>query len=314
MNLQFVNRGGVYMKKRGFKIFALMLALIIGVSMPITAFADSKDKQLPSGEILCFGEDLNDAQEAELKKYFNAPDSVKAIYVNKDVAVKQLGLDPNDKSNFTGGWYSSAYVKLNDKETGILVKSKNLTVVTDDMLANALITSGIYNADIMASAPFNVTGESALAGILAGAEAIMGKELKAENKKVAQQEIGVSTDLAKEVGNTESAAIINDVKTAVIKDNSLSADDIKGLIDKSAKKYNVSLSDASKEELASLMTNIKDLDINYSDVKDLLKNSSSKFKDELLSLGKKLNEAGFFEKIFDFFKDLFSSIYNYFAG
>lgn len=97
---------------------------------------------------------------------------MEAIYVDNATAIEQLGLAPDALDDYTGGWYSSAYVKLTD-QGGVQVSSKNVSLVTNEMFANALITSGILNCEVNVSAPFMVTGESALAGILAGAEEIM---------------------------------------------------------------------------------------------------------------------------------------------
>lgn len=296
------------MIKRNLKKIAIALSTMLCLSTPITAFA-ARGGEYPSGEILSFGSDLSDAQEAQLRKYFGAPDNVEAIYVDNEVAIKQLGLDPNDFSNFTGGWYSSAYVKLINKENGVNVKSNNLTLVTDDMLANALITSGILNAEVVASAPFEVTGESALAGILAGAEKIMGGELNTENKQAAQEEIEVSLDLADEVGQTEATAMINEIKTAVIKEKPANEQEIADVVSEVATKYGVEISENMKTRVVTLMSDINDLDIDYSKVKDTLNKAADKFKDDMAALGKYLEDTGFFEKVWNWIKDFVSSIF-----
>ncbi len=291
------------MKKHILKKLAIALTMMTCLSVPVTAFADTHG-EYPSGEILSFGANLSDSQEAELRKYFGVSDDMKAIYVDNKVAAKQLGFSIDQVS--TGGWYSSAYVKLNSKETGVTVKTEKLTVVTNDMLANALITSGIYNADVTASAPFDVTGESALAGILAGAEQIMGGELKTENKQAAQEEINVSMDLADDIGGTKAASLINDVKTKVIKDKPKSDKDISKIIDDASKKYDISLSEENKQELINLMNKIKDLDIDYSAIKNALSEAADKFKQELGDL----KDSGFFDRLFSWIKDIFDSIFN----
>lgn len=296
------------MIKKNLKKIVIALSTILCLSTPLTAFA-ARGGEYPSGEILSFGIDLTDAQEAQLRKYFEAPDSVEAIYVDNEVAIKQLGLDPNDFSNFTGGWYSSAYVKLVNKENGVNVKSNNLTLVTNDMLANALITSGILNAEVVASAPFEVTGESALAGILAGAEKIMGGELKAENKQAAAEEIEVSLDLADEVGQTEATAMINEIKTAIIKDKPETDEQIAEVVTEVAEKYGVEISEDMKTKVVTLMSDINDLDIDYSKVKDTLNKAGEKFKDDMAALGKYLEDTGFFEKLWNWIKEFVNSIF-----
>lgn len=297
------------MSKKFFKKLAMTIGILTCISIPTTAFADIHG-EYPSGEILSFGSDLSDSQEAQLRKYFKAPDNIEAIYVDSKMALKQFGLDEKELANFTGGWYSSAYVKLLQKENGVTVNSSNLTLVTNDMLANALITSGILNAEVTASAPFEVTGESALAGILAGAENIMGGELSTSNKKAAQEEIDVSLDLAEEIGDTEASAIINEVKTAVIKDKPSSEEEIKEIIEKVEKKYDVDISATIQNNMVALMSNINDLDLDYSKLKDTLDKSASKFKDEMEALGKELKDSGFFDKLFSWISEFFSSLFN----
>lgn len=297
------------MSKKFFKKLAMTIGILTCISIPTTAFADIHG-EYPSGEILSFGSDLSDSQEAQLRKYFKAPDNIEAIYVDSKMALKQFGLDEKELANFTGGWYSSAYVKLLQKENGVTVNSSNLTLVTNDMLANALITSGILNAEVTASAPFEVTGESALAGILAGAENIMGGELSTSNKKAAQEEIDVSLDLAEEIGDTEASAIINEVKTAVIKDKPSNEEEIKEIIEKVEKKYDVDISANIQNNMVTLMSNINDLDLDYSKLKDTLDKSASKFKDEMDALGKELKDSGFFDKLFSWISEFFSSLFN----
>lgn len=297
------------MSKKFFKKLAMTIGILTCISIPTTAFADIHG-EYPSGEILSFGSDLSDSQEAQLRKYFKAPDNIEAIYVDSKMALKQFGLDEKELANFTGGWYSSAYVKLLQKENGVTVNSSNLTLVTNDMLANALITSGILNAEVTASAPFEVTGESALAGILAGAENIMGGELSTSNKKAAQEEIDVSLDLAEEIGDTEASAIINEVKTAVIKDKPSNEEEIKEIIEKVEKKYDVDISATIQNNMVTLMSNINDLDLDYSKLKDTLDKSASKFKNEMEALGKELKDSGFFDKLFSWISEFFSSLFN----
>ncbi len=297
------------MKKKSIKKLALTLGMLLCLSVPKPAFADIHG-EYPTGEILSFGSDLNDSQEAQLRKYFKAPDNIEAIYVDNEMAIKQFGLDKNELANFTGGWYSSAYVKLMEKDCGVIVNSNNLTLVTDDMLSNALITSGILNAEVTASSPFPVTGESALAGILAGAEKIMGGELSLKGKQAAQEEVGVSLDLAEEIGNDEAAAVINEIKTQVIKDKPSTDKEIQDIINNVENKYDVNINANIKDNIVSLMSDINNLDLNYSDLKDTLDKASSKFEDNMKSLSKELNDSGFFDKLFKWIGNFFSSLFN----
>ena len=123
-----------------------------------------------------------------------------------------------------GNAYSSAFVKLEEKGYGIKVKTNNLTEVTKTMLSNALLTSGVTDADVIATAPFPVTGTSVLAELQAFEKAT-GENIPVENKEVARQELSITNNLAKaknsegqDIGRDGASAIVNQAKEEVIKD------------------------------------------------------------------------------------------------
>ena len=60
------------------------------------------------------------------------------------------------------------YVEPTKKGNGINVKTANLTWVTSAMIATTLSTAGIENANVIAAAPFPVSGTGALTGVMEG--------------------------------------------------------------------------------------------------------------------------------------------------
>ena len=70
--------------------------------------------------------------------------------------------------------------------------------------------------------------------------------------------------------------------------------------------YDIKISDESKEQLVGLMKEVNDLDIDYSEVKNALEKAGDTLKDNLKELGVKLKDEGFFEKIGNWFKDLWN--------
>ena len=195
---------------------SLGLATIMTLSLATPAYAKSEFNE---GDILALGSSLNKTQEQEIRKFLDAPDGTKTIYVTNEMIIEQLGLDPNDPENYKGGCYSSAYVKITNNNKGIQVDSRNLTEVTSSMLMNALITSGVTSAEVKVTAPFKVTGTSALSGILAGVENVGGFEISLKKHETAQKEIETTIGIAEEVGQEQASTIINDVKTEVKKEN-----------------------------------------------------------------------------------------------
>ncbi len=304
----------------------LALTVVAGLSVSMTAFAKSSfTGEYRQGEILSFGSSLNQREEAALRDYFGVSDEMEAIYVDNETAIKQLGLAPDALDDYKGGWYSSAYVKLTD-QGGINVSSKNVSLVTNEMFANALITSGILNCEVIVSAPFMVTGESALAGILAGAEEIMGESLSEENKIVAKEEIDTTLEIADEILNnpdneinsssdssTVASGIINDIKQQVIKDSPNSTQ-IEQIIVNVTNNYGVELSEESTERIANLMEDVNKLDIDYNDIKETMKNIGDSISESLKEAGVKLKESGLLEKIGNWFVDLVRGVGEWIKG
>ena len=294
-----------------FKNIAFSLAIVMGIGVATPVFAKS---DYNPGDILALGSDLTDAQEAALRKYFNAPDGTNTIYVTDEVIIEQLGLDPNDPANYAGGCYSSAYVKLLDDNSGINVTATNLTEVTESMLMNALITSGITSADVKVSAPFKVTGTSALSGILAGVEEVGGFEISLKQKETAQKEIETTVAVGDEIGSEEASTLINDVKTEVIKEQPETEEEIKEIVENITNQYNVNISVNAKDSIVNLMSDVNDLDLDYSELKNSLKEASNKLSNNLKELGIKLKEEGFFEKIKNWFVDLWDKFISLFRS
>ena len=299
------------MLRNKFKNIAFSLAIIMGIGVATPVFAKS---DYNPGDILALGSDLTDAQEAALRKYFNAPDGTNTIYVTDEVIIEQLGLDPNDPANYAGGCYSSAYVKLLDDNSGINVTATNLTEVTESMLMNALITSGITSADVKVSAPFKVTGTSALSGILAGVEEVGGFEISLKQKETAQKEIETTVAVGDEIGSEEASTLINDVKTEVIKEQPETEEEIKEIVENITNQYNVNISVNAKDSIVNLMSDVNDLDLDYSELKNSVKEASNKLSNNLKELGIKLKEEGFFEKIKNWFVDLWDKFISLFRS
>ena len=299
------------MLRNKFKNIAFSLAIIMGIGVATPVFAKS---DYNPGDILALGSDLTDAQEAALRKYFNAPDGTNTIYVTDEVIIEQLGLDPNDPANYAGGCYSSAYVKLLDDNSGINVTATNLTEVTESMLMNALITSGITAADVKVSSPFKVTGTSALSGILAGVEEVGGFEISLKQKETAQKEIETTVAVGDEIGSEEASTLINDVKTEVIKEQPETEEEIKEIVENITNQYNVNISVNAKDSIVNLMSDVNDLDLDYSELKNSLKEASNKLSNNLKELGIKLKEEGFFEKIKNWFVDLWDKFISLFRS
>ena len=121
-------------------------------------------------------------------------------------------------------------------------------------------------------------------------------------------------DVAEEVGQEQASTIINDVKTEVIKEQPKTEEEVAEIVDKVTEQYNINISDNSKESLVVLMNDVKDLDLDYSELKDALNKAGDTLKENLKDLGVKLKDEGFFEKIGNWFKNLWDKFISLFKS
>lgn len=299
--------------KRNKLITTLFLAGAITISSFTSVFASTN-------EVVTLGANLNAEQKEEMFNEFGVkPDDVKVITMNIQEIRSQLGLPPAP-ANAKGNAFSSAFVRIEEPGYGIKVKTNNLTAVTPDMLSNALLTSGVTDADVVATSPFPVTGTSALAGVLQAFEDATGKEIPTKNKEVARDELTTTNNLAdaknedgKEIGQNGASAIVNQAKKEVIKEKPENEKQVGQIVNNVVNNYNVNLTPEQQAQLTTLMSKINSLDLNYSSLKDQLNSMTDKIQQTLEQSGEQLKESGIIEKTLNKILDVCTQIKNWFV-
>ena len=280
-------------------ILSLSLSIILTVFTESTVLADSFKS-------VTIGADLSNSQKEEMLKYFGVTKNDANIleitskeehtYLGKIASESQLG----NKS------ISCAYVEPTEKG-GLIVTTNNLTWVNDGMIKNALITAGIQNANVKASAPFKVSGTAALTGILKGFEnSSTGKKIDENKKEAANQELVTTGDIGEKIGQTDATNLMNNMKKDVIKEKPKTKEEINKIVDKATEEYKTKLSDEDIDNIKTVMSKIKDLDLNYDTLKDQLNDVTNQLKDKLSSAEAK----GFFARIEELFTNLLDKVKN----
>ncbi|HII4525615.1 DUF1002 domain-containing protein [Clostridium perfringens] len=300
--------------KRNKLMTAMILAGAISIGSFTTVFADTK-------EVVTLGANLNSSQKQEMFKEFGVkPNDVKVITMNVNEIREQLGL-PKIVGEFKGNAYSSAFVKIEEKGYGIKVKTNNLTEVTPNMLSNALLTSGVTDADVIATSPFPVTGTSALAGVLQAFEKATGENIPVENKEVARQELSITNNLAnaknsegQDIGKDGASAIVNQAKEEVIKDKPKNDKEVGEIVNNITNNYNIKLTPTQEQELVGLLANINSLGLDYSNLKGELDNISNNIQEALKENGQELKESGTLDRILNKILGVCTDIKNWFIS
>ena len=191
------------------RIASALAAVGLTASLAIApAFADSR-------VVATIGADLTPAQQQTVIDYFGSNmNGADVIYVtNADEHAHLDGFIPYEQiGNAT---YSCALI-CPTASGGIRVRAANLNYDTADMLASALSSAGVRNADVIAICPFKVSGTGALTGVLLAYETATGQPLDPTKKDVATQELVVTQTISNQVGSDVATLIVNDVKAGVI--------------------------------------------------------------------------------------------------
>lgn len=260
--------------KRNLKIIFLLALLIIGMNKLV--YADSVNS------VISLGADLTEDQKNMILNEFEAGDSL-IIEVSNEEEHKYLGeFISADKIGSQA--LSNAKLTLREKGSGLNIKvSDKIVYINEAMFRNALLTAGITDADVLVSAPFEVTGTGALTGILKSYEALTGKDLPEEIKEISNEELVLTYDLSKMNSSDHVTDFMNIIKVDFAKNMPETKEEGKTIILNLAESNNVKLSDDQADQLADLFMKMKNANIDWNKLADTAIEYSSKAAEFLKS-------------------------------
>jgi len=278
-------------------ISSLCLSIFLIPITNVSVFADSFKS-------VTLGADLSDSQKTEMLKYFGVTkNDANILEVTSEEEHKYLGKVATE-SQLGNKSISCSYVEPTEKG-GLVVTTENLTWVNDGMIKNALITAGIENAKVKASAPFKVSGTAALTGILKGFEnSSTGKKIDENKKEAANEELVTTGGIGEKIGQNDATNLMNNIKKEIIKEKPGTEKEINKIVDKATEEYKTNLSAQDIANIKAVMSKINNLDLNYNNLKDQLDDVTNQLKDKLSSAEAK----GFFAKLEEMFSNLLEAI------
>jgi uncharacterized protein YpuA (DUF1002 family) len=261
--------------------------------------------------VVVYGEALSAAQKEEVRKLLEVKDTskVKEITVTGDDLVTYI------KGDRHSNMYSSAKITRKDSGEGLVINQvtpENITEVTDEMYANALLTAGIQDAIVDVASPVKVSGHSALVGIYKAYDEGNGTGLDKERTEVANEELNLATSLAKKEGMDPDkvSELLTEIKKEIAEQNPATKEEIEKIIDEKLQTLEISLSAEDRQLLIDLFEKMRDLNINFDNVKSQLENLSQDIQQRIEEA---IGDEGFLQKVADFFKQLIESIKSIFS-
>ncbi|GAB3060393.1 DUF1002 domain-containing protein [Salinicoccus sesuvii] len=280
----------------------------------------------------------NDAQlQDATRELLGTSDDDKVAYVYSEDVNQYIGMNySNDVLK------SSIRIIQEDEGYGLDItvdeSMGEITQITEETYKNALLTSGITDAQVVIGAAQDVTGESALAGIYKAYEE-QGEAIDTERTQNAQEELGTITDITEENSAVEGFSqeqlnkMITDIKIEVINQGgNLSESEIRDIVDEqmAANGLDGILTQDQIDRIIDLIRQIQNSGLFQSEEAQALKDSaqnlidqitsSDSFKnavDQAESLGQEITESNawdtfktavsnFFDRVISFFRSLFN--------
>ncbi|OEC03335.1 hypothetical protein GY31_02650 [Lysinibacillus sphaericus] len=308
------------MKKIWGKILVATM-LVFGVLAPTTGFAadnTTPDNTTPNAideklgvPIVVYGANLSEAEKDSVKK---------SLKVNENPEVEEITVSGNDlakyikDSNASSRMYSSAKITRKDAGKGLVIEivtPSNITQVTSEMYANAMLTAGIEDATVQVAAPKAVTGHSALVGIYKAYEVTTGKTLDIERTDVANEELSVATTIADSAGvdDAKVAELLTEIKKQIAERKPATREDVEKIVQEQLDKLEINLSEQDRQLLVDLMDKISNLDIDFSKWSEQLDDISNTIQEKFGAL---MEDEGFWTSVKNFFADLKDTISTWF--
>lgn len=295
------------------KVMTTITAVALTFSMMTAASANTGviDEKL-GVPIVVYGANLTADQKETVKRALEvtSSDAVEEITVSGQDLVKYIK-DGNPNARM----FSSAKITQRNEGEGLvidIVTPSNITQITSEVYASAMLTAGIENALVEVAAPNPVTGHSALVGIYKAYEVSTGEKLDTERTDVANDELSIATQITENAGIDDAvvAELLTSIKQQIADLNPATREDVEQIVSEQLSKFQIELSEADRQLLTDLMDRISNLNIDFDQwsqqLSDLSKDIEEKF-------GTFISEnEGFWESVKTFFKNLMDTVSGWF--
>ncbi|TCI22668.1 DUF1002 domain-containing protein [Exiguobacterium sp. SL-9] len=284
-----------------------LVALTIGSVVATSMIPKVNAEAIVDDTIVTLGESLSASQRDWVLERVEAPAGIEPIITTAADEDKYLG-DAVPQAQRGGGMYSSARIKLTDG-TGLDIKTENVTWVTEDMYANALVTAGVTDADIYITSPIRVTGTSALTGIMKAYDQTAeetGIQLSEERKDLAQEELAVTSEIGKTVGQEDVAGLMNEIKAEIANQAPETNIEIRDIVIQVLNQNNVQLSDSQLTQLTTLFENMQQANLDWGAISNGLQGAGQ----DVQAFLETEEVQGFFARLFEALSNFFKSLTN----
>ncbi|KYG89641.1 DUF1002 domain-containing protein [Metasolibacillus sp. FSL H7-0170] len=298
--------------KQKWIIKLVITVLALAVFAPLASATTQKPINEKLGvPIVVYGANLSDAEKEIMKTAFrvNEESEIDEVTVSGDDLVQYI-----KNSNASSRMYSSAKITRQEEGKGLVISiltPENITEVTAEIYANAMVTAGIEDAIVEIAAPKPVTGHSALVGIYKAYEVKTGEKLDIERTDVANEELNIATSIADSAGISDEkvAELLTEIKKVIAEQKPVSREEVQQIVEEQLSRLQINLSEQDRQLLIDLMDRIRSLDIDFSKLSSQLSDLSKTIEEKFAPI---LQDEGFWNGVKNFFNKLIETISSWF--
>ena len=209
---------------------------------------------------------------------------------------------------------SSAYVRPLEAGKGLKITTHNITWVSKRMFAQALVTAGMRDAEVIAAAPVPVSGTAALTGIFKAFETASGDELPRRAKELAGEELYITRG-RESIGQEQAGRLMEMVKRQVVEQGLTDEEQVIEVVRRIAADLDLSLTEREIERIASLMSKLQELDLKLDDLDRQLRQISDNVS--ILAEGQRglrSSLAAWLQQLLDFLARLLEQLMSFAGG
>lgn len=311
-------------------IVSIIMLVVMSLLSTMTVNAEKDERIMEDGEnvidekwgqpVYVYGDALTEKEAKNLAKEMGYNFSDLEVYtVSGEDMVELLG-EGNKDSNM----YSSVIIERSDDVEGINVEMPNeerITKINQTQYENAMTTSGVSNAKVVVDSPAKVTGESALTGIFKAYEE-KDEDLDKDRMELGQDELNITSDINEENKGKdeydveELNAAITDIKQRLSElEEGATKEEVKEIVDNALDERDLLnvMSENSIERLVDFAEKYRNSSaIDSEEVKQQLEDISKDVADKVKDIKDQLDESGFWDKLKQFFIDLFNAVADFF--
>ncbi|WP_181350306.1 DUF1002 domain-containing protein [Thalassobacillus sp. CUG 92003] len=290
-------------------LMLIALCLIVGISQQNSKVFASTDQSESINEklglpIVVYGGSLTEQQKSDVQEL---------LEVDQHNEVDVFTVDGQDIASYIGGnpnsrMFSSVKIIQKDQGEGLnieIVSPDNITDVTKEMYANALLTAGVEDADVKVASSVKVSGHSALTGIYKAYDQ-KGAKLDEGRMEVANEELNVSTSLAEKEGldRDQVSELMTEIKKAIADQDPATREEVEQIVQEQLQALNIELSEEDRKRLTDLFNQMKDLNIDFDQVRNQLDDLTNTIQDLV-------GDEGFWNKVSSAIESFFTSLTNF---